>query len=517
MDLTFQKLQYKRLVNAVFTTQEETAEINISDALPDAVRIADCRATIFVRDRIPCEGGADIRAVVRMTALYIPEKSSQDATVGTEHPIALETPITFHHHCDLPGATADCELFCTAEIINADARLINSRKLHVRAEVSFSTRVFRETEEALADGVSGEHTEVLCKNAEMVLPMVSGSKNFTVIEEIPLNGVNPEEILAATAVLRTVGCTLNADRAELSGKAQMELLYCDADGLTRSHTAEMSFTQSADFPGIDENMISDVRFSLRSLEYEAVQDVGAEQTLTLTFAVTAEAVFYEVLSVSLLTDAYNCLSYANDDSDLTLQTEPYTFHTPCKSDIFADFHETVDTSADVTRLISYGLTAPESVEINGEGTNVRVMLHALWQAADGTLNTITRRIPVTLPASDCIGIQHPEISDADVHPVENGLDVRFKITAVCIGGMQSQIDVVTAVESGNALECRKDISLTLRFAHNSTLWELGREYHAPIAMIRALNHLPTPSDSGVSDELTPLPDGVILIPHVRMQ
>lgn len=500
MDLTFQKLRYKRLAEN-FSTQEETAEITIPDALPDATRIVDCRTVVLLRDRTFHEG--QVRAVVRATVLYIPE----DSRNTPERPVVLETPITFHHSCELYDAPDNCDLHCTAEVINADARLINSRKLHIRVEVGFRVSVWRDTEESIADGMeSMENTEILCRNVEMQLAAVTGSKNFTVIEEIPLDNVNPDEILAINAVIFPDKCNVSAGRAELCANVSADILYCDSEGLTRSHTAVFSFTQSADFPGIDESMTADIRYSLRTLDTEHTGTPESPGTLTLTLGVTADAVFHECVPVSLLTDAY-CM-----DAELMLQTSDYAYQAPGRTVGEAvEYSDTIETACDVSRLISCGLTAPET-----QGPDVRIILRAFWQSSDGTLNSICRRIPVTLPAI-ASGTVHPEISETEIRPAENGLAVKFKICGICASGTENHIAVITSAEKGAEIERRRDISLTLCYAQSVNLWELGRRYHTPIAAIRALNHLPVTADGEAPDETFPLPDGVFLIPYVNVQ
>ncbi|MEA4822704.1 MAG: DUF3794 domain-containing protein [Clostridiaceae bacterium] len=495
MELIRDTFRYRRLTAEAYTTQEEAAEAVVADALPDAARVVDTVATVTVRDRLPREGAAEIRASVRVYVLCIEE--------GTERLMRVAVPLSFTHKVELPGLATDAELMCDAVLLNADARLLNPRKLSVRAELRFHTRAYTDAEELVTRELQGDTS---MQTQQISLPVCAtaqtGTKTFTVIEELPIASIDFAEPLTQTATLVLESAKCGPGRVTLQGHANVRVLYNDSAVLVRAYRAEVPFEQVAEFPGVTAEMRCDAVIGLKSTEIEPATDVGGQKVLTVSLGIHAETAFYETRTVTLLSDAYS----TTYETEITTASFSYEYPSePWKESVAVD--EKIETASPVGRVIDWQLTVPGGIEVEPGSAQFRVLLRALYAGDDGMLYGIVRRIPVAVSTPPCDTQDvRASISDADVTGGEV-LMVRFTLTVICTHGEEKTADMVTSAETGDEIVRDPDVALILRFVTDESLWALAKAYHASQETIRSLNGLPEDEDT--------LDAGAVLIPSVQ--
>lgn len=495
MELIREPFRTRRLTAEAYTTQEETAEAVVADANPDAARIADAVASVTIRDRLPREGAAEIRGTVRVCALCIEE--------GTERLMRVEVPLSFVHKVELPGLSADAELMCDATLTGVEARLLNPRKLSVRAGLRFHTRAYTDAEELLTSGVRDDGT---VQERRLSFPVraaaLTGTKSFTVIEELPLEDADIAETLAKTAEAAPESAVCGEGRVTIRGNAAVRVLYNDSAGLVRAYRAQIPFEQAAEFPGAGEDMRAEVTLSLKSAEIELADDTAGQKVLSVTLGVCAETVLYETRTVTLLADAYST-AYETETA-----VSPFVYETPEEPwTESVTVEEKAETVCPVGRVVDWQLSVPGGAETLPDGVQVTVLFRALYAGDDGLVYGLSRRIPVTVPAPPGRAQElAATITDASVTGAD-ALTVRFTLHASGAGGGEAQTDMLSSIEAGEALAGDPDTALILRFAADESLWTLAKAYHAAPEAIRALNDLPEDAES-------PGP-GAVLIPAVQ--
>ena len=129
MELVFeaQSIDYLRPVFTKTAAQEQTQELIVPDSYPDCGRIVFTGACAVMRGKEARDGSVVVTGGVRAGLLYVPED-------GTG-PRALSCYLPYSIRVDDPAATAAMQLQACCHVRSADARLINSRKILVRADV----------------------------------------------------------------------------------------------------------------------------------------------------------------------------------------------------------------------------------------------------------------------------------------------------------------------------------------------------------------------------------------------
>ena len=107
--------------------QEQTLEVIVPDASPDAARVVYCGAQAVVRSRECRSGAIELTGGIQAGAVYLTEADGA--------PRALTAWLPFTLRLEHPAAKDDTQILMDCRVLAADARLVNSRKILFRAEV----------------------------------------------------------------------------------------------------------------------------------------------------------------------------------------------------------------------------------------------------------------------------------------------------------------------------------------------------------------------------------------------
>ena len=184
MELVFQekRMVFPSCVLRQCVSQEQTADLIVPDRLPDCERVLEAFGTVTVRS---AEAGADSASVV--------------GTVQAGVPHSLQTQLPFSVRRELTPSDSTLTLQCSVRLTAIDARMLNSRKLLVRATVLCCIEVFSAAEKCLYD-IEEPSERLQLRRVELParMALALGEKRFPVQEELEL----PEEYPAAAEVLK---------------------------------------------------------------------------------------------------------------------------------------------------------------------------------------------------------------------------------------------------------------------------------------------------------------------------
>ena len=107
--------------------QEQTLEVIVPDASPDAARVVYCGAQAVVRSRECRSGAIELTGGIQAGAVYLTEADGAPRTLTAWLPFTLRL--------EHPAAKDDTQILMDCRVLAADARLVNSRKILFRAEV----------------------------------------------------------------------------------------------------------------------------------------------------------------------------------------------------------------------------------------------------------------------------------------------------------------------------------------------------------------------------------------------
>lgn len=239
MELVFQEkiTQYPNLIFCEEREQEETVDLIIPDRYPDGAEIIHAYGTPLVYSLDLGSDSITISGEVQAGVLY-------EGPEGQLRCVRGRVPFSFRREFQERGE--DLQPVCSCRLQSIDARLLNSRKLLLRAAVGCSIQIYGRTEFRSFD-VEEPAPALQLKRTELPLrlPLSLGEKRFSLQEELPLPGEHPEaaHLLKAVYDLQVTEQKAVGDKAVFKGELRIKALYESEEEALHSHSFTLPFSQ----------------------------------------------------------------------------------------------------------------------------------------------------------------------------------------------------------------------------------------------------------------------------------
>ena len=290
-------------VFAYLMPAEEAVETVVPDTMPDVERILFTEGIASIRSKEVLDGAVNITGSVNATVLYVPE--------GGEGTSSLEATIPLSVELDAPDVTSDSLAVALLTVVSMDSRLLNPRKILVRAVVNVFVLAFNRTELGISSGLEGEgadSVETLSETSSLSPVVCVREKTFVVSDEYTLQpGLLPigELLWHSTQIIpgnvRSVGA-----RIIFNGTVRLNIIYSAAGSGELSTAAfESEFSQMLDAETDLTSPDCDV-YSMLTAEYvEPVTLAGGERGISAEYHIVSQCVCTDSVRVECLTDCYS--------------------------------------------------------------------------------------------------------------------------------------------------------------------------------------------------------------------
>lgn len=482
---------------------EQAAETVVPDTMPDVERVLCAEGTVIIKSKEVQDGRVNLTAGVAATVLYAPEGGGGPCVLGTALPIELSL--------EAPGVTQESIPVAMLSVTNVEARMLNPRKLLVRALVAVNVECYVHTQLDICDGIEGEGSESVEALSEgcTVSPVVCvKEKTFVVSDEYRLQPGQPAlgellwhgaDIVAGTT--RSVG-----SRLVFSGTVRLGLLYWAAEGGELCQAGfETEFSQMLE---TDTELTSPdcSVYSILTAEYvEPGTLSGGERGITAEYHLVSQAVCTDSVRINCVTDCYS--------NSRELEVERRQVELGCvqrRSTLRSAVHESLPaTPAAETVCRVMCRTGAASCEAGTLKCPVAVTV--IYAGPDGNIYSVSRRLTAEarteLGEDEYAALVRASCAEASAAPSAGGLDLRLLIDFELLAVRRLSISQIEAVSCGEPLDISKLPSVTvIRAAKGQSLWQLGKKYHSTAKLIAAQNAL----EDGESAE-----GRLLLIPTAR--
>lgn len=300
MELVFQqeRTEYLRTVGWEAFAKEETMETIVPDSQPDVARIVDCFGNVLVQTK-ECRGGAvSVSGGVQAGVLYVPETEDAVCVIPLYIPFSVKK--------EFAAADGEGTFVCEVTLGSLDARILNSRKVIVRAELlcRFCFLAPQElTLYALAE--RPDCLQMQMRTMPFVLPLEVGEKGFPLNDELelPATAEPVDRILSLRATVEPEERKQIGNKAVFKGRLCVHLLYCGMDGGLYPVDTQVPFSQYIEM----NRDLTDCELRLYPLlsGLEAEPDGQLEcRRLLLSASLLVQCVVYGEKAVAVTEDAY---------------------------------------------------------------------------------------------------------------------------------------------------------------------------------------------------------------------
>lgn len=468
------------------------------DTMPDVARVVDTSTAIYLRSKTIQDAKILVEGNIQATVLYLAEGDE------TLYRLDMATGCSFSFDGD--GLEEDDFLVALLHINTADVRLLNPRKLLLRADVTGSVSVYRR--DGLEYSVQPEEGEPLQMLAlEKTIHYVSSvqEKTFVIAEEFSIPPARP----ALSCLLRyRAGAAVEdtkqvGEKVILQGTAWLEILYAAGEGgAPIRETFTTGFSQILDAPA-EQGGFQSVTLMQTSCYVEPLPGAYGANSVSLEMHLTAQSVCRGQREIRYMADAYSTRWAC------TVETVPTGMVSAWPQRYTAGDRPGTAGNPGGSGRTGGLLRRRGHACTGGRCVRVPVCVHAMYMTDRGAASCAVRRLnmelPFDMPDSAVCEMGEAVCHDPYLSAAAGGLELRLPLEVrVTICDME-KLNFVRSVELDTdtpAVGSGAPSLVVVRGGGNS-VWTLAKKYCSTPALIEAAN--PGASFSG----------GLLLIPRAR--
>ena len=494
MQLQWERTQIPVMGTAVqgVQNQEQTLEVRLGEDMPDIGHII-CgwgqpllRGKDWQGDSISVSGG------VMVWILYAPEDGSA--------PRCVEGWLPFQIKWSMPPYERDGTIRCEIRLRGVDARVLSSRKMMLRSQISALGEALLPTEvECISCVEAPMHVELYRKTYPVLLRAEAGEVAIPVDEDVAISGVKPTRIISCTTESRLSEQKVVGSRVIFRGDCNVHLVYLGEDEIIHSQELSVPFAQYAQLDhDYDKQATAEVWLTVSALEPELM-----EEGLRLKCTLVCQYTILDQHRIEAIQDAYS--------TKHEIEFTPLNTVLPAVLDQRTERRSIQQTGPGQPGETIDACLYMEQPVIHRNGSNVDIQIpgtvQVLSRDENGAYhsNNIRFADQWSIYAQDNTTLQlvvapfdRPRaILGGEETEIQCDLDVKLCAT------VRQTIPQIAAIEVGQEKQASKDRpSLILRRPGDASLWDLAKYYGSTMELIRQAN--------GIED--VPQKDKILLIP-----
>jgi len=278
-------------------------DFNVPDNKPDVNRIIQKKGEIKVDDVQVTADHVKVSGILEVKVLYI-------ADMQTKIVHSLECRISFEENINLEGVESGDNIRLKWEIEDLTSNLINSRKLSMKAIVTFKVAV-EELYDVQTTVDLGDRSDISTRNQGIdVMQMVVNKRDtLRVKEEITLSSNKPNinEILWDSIQLRGLDIRTEENNILVNGELFVFILYAsdDENGTMQWVETAIPFQGKIDCPKCRADLVSNIDIMILNTDLEVRPDYdGEERIIQIDVVLELDIKLYEEEHIELLKDIY---------------------------------------------------------------------------------------------------------------------------------------------------------------------------------------------------------------------
>lgn len=493
-------------------------DCNVPDSQPDVGRIIQYKGKIQVDDVRASDSRVLISGKLAFQVLYV-------ADDGERQICSLEGNVPIEESMNLDGIESGDKICLKWDMEDLSLHLIHSRKLNIRALVTFEAAREQVQQTALTTDLNGDGVSQKKKSLPVLGLHLHNRDTLRIREEFNLASNKPDirEILWDTVDVRGVDVRVGEGNVAIKGELFVFVLYQDGTGSDTLEWLEYSLPFQKELPceNAAQDMVPDLDLTLLSSTLSVKPDAdGEERVIQADIVLETDLKVYREQMVDLLQDVYDpSRDYMPTVKTHVLEQLLVKNYAKCRvgdrirvengtGKILQVCHSDGEVRVDESRVVE-----------NGIAVDGIVQMKILYITGDDDMPFYSMETAVpfsqTIEASgidaDCLWHLHTDLEQLSTTMADgNEIEVKALINLNVLVLRQCREDVVESVEELEAdPEKRRKMPGLVGYVvkPGDTLWDIAKRFYTSVEVIKAVNNLET-------DEIRPK-DTLILVKNVE--
>ena len=318
MELRKESVQMLQIKSRAASQVTFDTDYNVPDAKPDVGRLIQNKGDVSMDEVRLSEGKAFISGNLNVDILYVGEENQKVSSLWAKLP--------FDETLNLEGIASGDKMCLKWEIEDLSVHMIHSRKLNIKAIVTFYAVVDEMAGIQLPVEISEEGISVKRKKVRLMSLMVHKKDTMRIKDEVTLvsNKPNIEQLLWYTIDVRGMDLRPEDNVVKARGELSVFVLYSGEDEENPLQWAEyvLPFNTEVECTGCMGEMIPNIGFSVmhQSIEVKPDSD-GEERVMSVDTVLELDMKLYREEEHDLILDVYSPLKeYIPQGKEMCLES-----------------------------------------------------------------------------------------------------------------------------------------------------------------------------------------------------
>lgn len=298
LDANKENICINQLVGQKSDMVEVEGDVIVNDIKPDILSTISVNGNVCIYKKEVLDGRIRLDGAVNVYIMYL----SDDENGGVR---SLNTSVDFTKTLEFDGCSNGMDIDEMLNIKNIECKVINSRKVNVRAFLDLSVKVYsNDNVEIINDVNSIDGIQVLNNSLEINSLIGRGSTRAFAKDTITIDNVdNLAEILNSDINIINKDVKMSYNKILAKADLQVKIMYLTEDNRIRTITNDIPVMGFVDMPNVSDTNICNTKCKLKNviLKPNSVE----EHSISAEIEVEINCYVYEPKRINVIQDLYS--------------------------------------------------------------------------------------------------------------------------------------------------------------------------------------------------------------------
>lgn len=489
LDASKENICINQLVGQKNDIIEVEGDVIVNDIKPDILNTISVNGNVCIYKKEVTDGKIKFDGAVNVYIIYL----ADDETGGIR---SLNTSIDFTKSIELEECRNGMDVDETLLVRNIECKVINSRKVNVRAFLDLNTKVYSNDNIEVINNVNSIDS-VQCLNNSLEVNSLVGSgsikayaKDTVIIDNVD----NLAEILRTDMNIINKDVKISYNKVLAKADAQIKIMYLTEDNRINTVTTTIPVMGFVDMPNINDNNNCITKYKFKNLVVKP--NSVEEHSIYVEAEIEISCSAYEQKNIEVIQDLYSPTNTLNfDRRQVSALVNKDNISEVC----------TIQEQVSIPEIANNKIH-DVCVKPNLQNENIKtgrivyegeIELEFFYESNNtNQLDTKTLKIPFSFSIDNSSINENStidttiEIKTQDFMALNDGaIDTKIELQFNLVVSRNEKINVIDNIEMEEKRDCNQ-YSMVIYFVKpKDTLWNIAKKFDSTVEEIASVNEI----------------------------
>lgn len=483
-------------INQIINQQSEKITIEgdeiVPDIKPDVFSIVSTNGNVCIYKKEVQDGKVKIEGALSAYVAYI----ADDETSSMR---AINTSIDFSKNIDIKEIKSGMQLECKTELINIECKILNGRKISLKANVQFGLTAYsNEKVEYVNDIYNKGDIQLLSDKVNVNSLIGNGTTKVYAKDTVSIDNVdNLSEIMKVTFSLENKENKISYNKILTKADAVFKIMYLTDEGRINTVSATVPVMGFIDMQDVNEDNICDVTYELKNIVIKP--NNVEEHSIHIEAEIEISCAVYKKQEINMIQDMYsrtNEMNFSRRTIKVIKEKEEITeILNMRKQERIDEIKQNKIYDVDVKPRIMNSQIENGKIlyqgEINltfiyAEGNSSRINVKTLVEPFEYEI--VSPNVSGKIKLNTNVEVSKKDFVVMPDSTIDMKIDLKFKANLV----KESEINLIENIEE-NELRNKETYSIVIYYARvGDSLWNIAKKFGSTVDEIVKVNNIENP-------------------------